>query len=80
MVKLYEKDREQLVAELTEDQFRFLMDHLEEESEEDTDYYLSRDTLDYLEEEGADPQMIQALRSAMGGREDIEIRWVPEPH
>jgi len=80
MVKLYEKDREQLVAELSDEQFQFLLDHLEEESEEDTDYYLSQDTLDYLEEEGGDPQMIEVLRKAMGGREDIEVRWVNELH
>ncbi len=80
MVKLYEKDREKLVAELSDEQFQFLVDHLEEESEEDTDYYLSTDTLDYLEEEGADPQMIQTLRKAMEGREDLEVRWVNELH
>src|SRR5438046_2281171 len=50
MVKLYEKERDRLVAEITEDQFRFLADHLEEESENDQDYYLNMDTLDFLEE------------------------------
>lgn len=80
MVKLFEKDRERLVAELTEDQFRFLADRLEEESESDQDYYLNMDTLDFLEEEGADAEMMGALRRAMEGREEIEVRWVPEPH
>jgi len=79
MVKLFEKDRERLVAEITEDQFRFLADHLEEEAESDRDYYLNIDTLDYLEEEGADPELMGALRRAMEGREEMEIRWVPMP-
>lgn len=79
MVKLFEKDRERLVAEITEDQFRFLADHLEEEADSDRDYYLNIDTLDYLEEEGADPELMGALRRAMEGREEMEIRWVPMP-
>lgn len=80
MVKLFEKERERLVAELTEDQFRFLAERLEEESETDRDYYLNLDTLDFLEEEGADPELMGALRRAMEGREEIEVRWVSEPH
>lgn len=80
MVKLYEKDRERLVAEITEDQFRFLADHLEEESDSDQDYYLNMDTLDFLEEEGADAELMGALRLAMDGREELEVRWVPEAH
>ena len=79
MVKLFEKERERLVAEITEDQFRFLADRLEEESEDDRDYYLTIDTLDFLEEEGADPELMGALRRAMEGREEIEVRWVEEP-
>ncbi|KAB2842250.1 galactosyldiacylglycerol synthase [bacterium] len=79
MVKLFEKERERLVAEITEDQFRFLADHLEEEADSDRDYYLNIDTLDYLEEEGADPELMGALRRAMEGREEMEIRWVPAP-
>ncbi|MCC6271984.1 MAG: galactosyldiacylglycerol synthase [Deltaproteobacteria bacterium] len=79
MVKLFEKERERLVAEITEDQFRFLADHLEEEADSDRDYYLNIDTLDYLEEEGADPELMGALRRAMEGREEMEIRWVPVP-
>lgn len=79
MVKLFEKERERLVAEITEDQFRFLADHLEEEADSDRDYYLNIDTLDYLEEEGADPELMGALRRAMEGREEMEIRWVPMP-
>ncbi|MCE9623928.1 MAG: galactosyldiacylglycerol synthase [Deltaproteobacteria bacterium] len=80
MVKLFEKERDRLVAEITEDQFRFLADHLEEESENDQDYYLNMDTLDFLEEEGADAELMGALRGAMAGREEIELRWAPEPH
>jgi len=75
MIKLFEKDKSLALAEINEDQLQFLIDHLEEESESDQDYYLNQDTLDFLEEEGADPDLMKILRSAMGDREEIEIRW-----
>ncbi len=51
---------------LTDPQFRILVDALEEESETDQDYYVNTDTVDLLEEQGADRQLIALLRRALG--------------
>jgi processive 1,2-diacylglycerol beta-glucosyltransferase len=48
---------------------------MEEESAADTDYYVSRDTLEVFQEQGADPALLDVLRKALGDREDMEIRW-----
>ena len=60
---------------LTDAQFQILVDALEEESETDRDYYINVDTVDALEEQGADPQLIALLRRALGAREEMDIRW-----
>lgn len=75
MVKLYDKQTGAEVGTLTDDQFQFLVDHLEEESSDDDDYYLNRTTVDVLESEGADPALIQVLRRALGDREDMDLSW-----
>ena len=63
------------VGRITSGQMQWLVDQLEEESEDDRDYYIDGPTLDMLQEAGADPALIQTLRSALGSREGMEIRW-----
>jgi len=75
MIHLYDKDNDSLLGEISEEQFDFLMEHLEEESESDQDYYLTQDTVDFLEEEGADEGLLATLRKALGDRDEVEIRW-----
>ena len=61
---------------ITEAQLRFLINQLEEESATDQDYYINAATIDMLEEDGGDAPLIALLRSALGAREEMEIRWV----
>ncbi|MFN8453425.1 MAG: galactosyldiacylglycerol synthase [Anaerolineae bacterium] len=78
MIKIYDLQSDALVGELTEAQFQFLANHLEEESLEDRDYYLNQATVDMLEEDGADSGLVTVLRQALGGKEDMDIRWEKE--
>ena len=78
MIKLYEKDVGVFLGTITEAQLQFLIDQLEEESTEDTDYYINQATLDLFEDTGADADLLALLRQALGTREDIEIQWVRE--
>jgi hypothetical protein len=78
MLKLYDKDTGVFLGTITEVQLQFLIDQLEEESAEDTDYYINQATLDLFEEAGADADLLALLRQALGTREDIEIQWVRE--
>ena len=74
MVTLREKGGA-LVGQITEEQFQFLQDALEEESESDEDYYLTPDTIDMLADDGADEGLVELLRNAIGERDELEIRW-----
>lgn len=75
MVQLYRADGGRPIGSITEEQLQFLIDALEEESSTDKDYYLTGATIDMLEDDGAEPELVALLREALGGRESIEIRW-----
>lgn len=75
MIELRDKDSGDAVGTISEQQLQFLVDQLEEESSEDRDYYINADTIEMFEEAGADRDLVAALRQALGGREEMEIRW-----
>ena len=75
MIQLRDKENGVVLGSITEDDLQFLIDHLEEESEEDVDYYLNRSTLEVFKERGISPSLLGILESALGDREDMEIEW-----
>ena len=75
MIQLTESQSGRQLGTITDAQLEFLEEWLEEESAEDQDYYLTSETVDMLEEEGGDAQLIGMLRQALQGREAVEIRW-----
>jgi hypothetical protein len=66
------------IGEIDDDQLDLLVDALEEEDEEDQDYFVDPETLDYLAEQGLDPGVVAMLRRAVG-EEGAEIVWDEEP-
>jgi hypothetical protein len=75
MVELRDLATGQVIGSITDEQFQFMQDQLEEESGTDTDYYLNKTTIDVFDENGADPQLIKLLREAIGDRTEMEIQW-----
>ena len=75
MIQLNDKDTGAFIGTITEDNLQFLTDQLEEESDEDQDYYINEATLDIFEENEADKALVSLLRGALKGRTDMEIRW-----
>lgn len=78
MIKIYDEATGTVYGTITEAQLEFLIGQLEEESAEDTDYYINRATVDLLEEGGADADLLKLLRTALGDRQDMDIRWARE--
>ena len=74
-VKLFDADGGVLLGTLSDEQFQFLVDELEEESPTDTDYYLDAETIDMLEDDGVPPDLIKTLRDILGDRDGLELRW-----
>lgn len=75
MIQLHDKDTGARIGTITEDNLRFLVEQLEEESGDDQDYYFTEATLDLLEKGGVDTALVSLLRSALNGRPEMEIRW-----
>jgi hypothetical protein len=63
---------------VSDDDFQFLVDCLEEESGEDTDYYITMATIDLLDREGGSQQLLEVLDKAVGGSEGVELSWERE--
>jgi len=75
MIDVYNNDTNELIGAITEADLKVLIDHLEEESSEDQDYYIDRATLDVIGDGEATEHLMKVLRKALGTAESVEIRW-----
>jgi hypothetical protein len=83
IIQLYKEHpdthRREILGALTEKQLDFLVENLEEEFEEDEEYLLYPDTIDYLKEQGADRDLVVMLEKALAGIQDgIDILYLIE--
>lgn len=78
VITLRTKDTNQLIGQIDDADLKFLVDELEEESLEDTDYYISPDTIDMLEDDGAPASLVSLLRTALGTADGLDIKWSRE--
>ncbi|MBN1782998.1 galactosyldiacylglycerol synthase [bacterium] len=78
MITLKHKETGRFIGTIDEQQLKFLMDQLEEESLKDQDYYINQVTLDMFEENGIDAGLFKMLKAALGSDEDMEIVWTRE--
>jgi hypothetical protein len=82
-IKLYKEHpdtyRREFLGTLTEKQLDCLMENFEEEFEEDEEYFLCADTIDFLKEQGADRDLLAILEKALSGTHDgVDIFYIVE--
>jgi len=75
MIQLRDKEKGTVLGAITADDLQFLIDNLEEESEDDTDYFINRSTLEIFKKKGTNKTLITLLENALGDRDDMEIEW-----
>ena len=75
MIDVYNNETNELVGSITDADLKVLMDHLEEESSEDQDYYIDQATLDVIGDGQATEHLMGVLRKALGTAEGVDIRW-----
>jgi hypothetical protein len=78
MVKIFNKDSGEYIGDITETQLQFLINNLEEETDDDVDYYINIPTIDSFRELGAEAGLIDILLKGLGNKEDMEIRYEKE--
>ena len=75
MVALSLKDGGAFLGTIDETDLQLLIDRLEEEDEQDTDYYIDVATIEMLERNGASDRLIAVLREAVGDSDGVEVVW-----
>ena len=75
MIDIYNNETDEMVGSITEADLQVLVDHLEEESSEDQDYYIDQATLDVIGDGQATEHLMKVLRQALGTADGVEIRW-----
>ena len=75
MITLSLKDDGAFLGTIDEADLQLLIDQLEEEDEQDTDYYISPMTIEILEQRGASSGLIRILEQAVGNSEGVEVVW-----
>lgn len=74
MVRVYETGTNQLCGTLSDHQYEVLTEGLEEEDLEDAECTISADTIELLEDQGVEPDLLEILRTALGDKPEVTIR------
>jgi hypothetical protein len=75
MPRLIRIDSGDEIGTVTDAQLKFLIDQLEEDHDEDQDYFIDRDTLELLSDNGADPELLALLEKGLAGDDEMDIAW-----
>jgi hypothetical protein len=75
VIKIFNKQTNEFLGRISDADLEFLVDHLEEESIHDKDYYIRCETLEQFPQQGASAKLIDVLRGGLRDGAAIEIRW-----
>lgn len=75
MPRLIRIDTDTDIGIITDAHLKFLIEQLEEDHEEDADYYIDQNTLELMSDNGADPELLAMLEKAMGDDDHMDIGW-----
>jgi hypothetical protein len=76
MIAVSDKTSGASLGSITESQLRILVDHLEETSLDDQDYYIDRRTIDVMKAVALDyATVLEMLERALGDRDGADIVW-----
>lgn len=75
MPRLIRLDTGDDIGTITDVQLKFLVEQLEEEHEEDQDYFIDRPTLELMADNGGDPELLAMLEKAIGDDDSMNIAW-----
>jgi hypothetical protein len=74
MVRLYESETNRLCGTLTDRQYEVLAEVLEEEDLEESECTINPETIELLEDQGVEPDLLELLRTALGDKPEVVIR------
>ena len=78
MPTLRDKETDDVIGRISDDDLQFLIEQLEEESEGDADYWIDENTVVFLEENGASADLVKLLRAAIDGIDGLDVAWTQD--
>ena len=75
MPRLVRLDTGDTIGSIDDKQLAFLVEQLEEEHDDDKDYFIDRDTLELLSDNGCDPELLALLEKGLAGDDEMDIAW-----
>ena len=75
MPRLIRLDTGDEIGKIDDKQLAFLVEQLEEEHDDDKDYFVDRETLELLSDNGADPDLLALLEKGLAGDDEMDISW-----
>lgn len=75
MPRLIRLDTGDEIGTINDKQLAFLVEQLEEDNDDDKNYFVDRDTLELLSDNGADPELLDVLEKGMGDDDEMDIAW-----
>lgn len=75
MPRLIRIDTGDEIGKVTDAQVKFLVEQLEEENDDDTEYFIDRETLELLSDNGADPELLVILEKGLGDDDEMDVAW-----
>lgn len=75
MPRLFRLDTGADIGNISDKQLAFLVEQLEEEHDEDQDYFIDRDTLELLADNGIDEELLALLEKSLGDDDSMDIAW-----
>ena len=75
MPRLLRLDTGDEIGTISDDHLKFLVAQLEEENDDDKNYFVDRETLELLSDNGADPELLGLLEKALAGDDEMDIAW-----
>ena len=74
-VRLTNKSTGSALGIVSQEDFQFMVDNLEEESSRDNDYFIDSATVDFLADAGGAVPLLLLLRDAVGSSDGVDIAW-----
>lgn len=75
MPRLIRLDTGDEIGVITDAQRAFLVGQLEDDNEDDTDFFIDKDTIDLLSDNDADPELLALLEKGLAGDDGMDIAF-----
>ncbi len=75
MPRLFLTEGKQTICDISKEQLTLLRELLVDEDSQDREYFIDKDTLEMLKDEGCDEALLGALQTALGDKDGIDVSW-----